>query len=128
MTPKDKVVWIDINSTTKQILKTLKKYHYTRYPVLDNNKVLGYLNVKDLVYLHQNKKTLNIKSILHQCLIFEKNEKIDDAFRIMQEEQEVFSIIIDKDNNFIGILTTEDAVEEIVGEIENEYSKKKETK
>ena len=128
MTPKDKVVWIDINSTTKQILKTLKKYHYTRYQVLDNNKVLGYLNVKDLVYLHQNKKTLNIKSILHQCLIFEKNEKIDDAFRIMQEEQEVFSIIIDKDNNFIGILTTEDAVEEIVGEIENEYSKKKETK
>ena len=124
MTPKDKVVWLDINSTTKQILKTLKKYHYTRYPVLDNNKVLGYLNVKDLVYLHQSKKTLNIKSILHQCLIFEKNEKIDDAFRIMQEEQEVFSIVVDKESNFIGILTTEDAVEEIVGEIENEYAKK----
>ena len=124
MTPREKVIWIDINSTTKQILKTLKKYHYTRYPVLDNNKVLGYLNVKDLVYLHQGKKTLNIKSILHQCLIFEKKEKIDDAFRIMQEEQEVFSIVVDKENNFIGILTTEDAVEEIVGDIENEYSKK----
>lgn len=124
MTPKDKVVWLDINSTTKQILKTLKSYHYTRYPVLDNNKVLGYLNVKDLVYLHQGKKTLNIRSILHQCLIFEKKEKIDDAFRIMQEEQEVFSIVVDKENNFIGILTTEDAVEEIVGDIENEYSKK----
>ena len=124
MTPKEKVIWIDINSTPKQILKTLRKYHYTRYPVLDNNKVLGYLNVKDLVYLHQDKKHLNIKSIIHQCLIFEKKEKIDDAFRIMQEEQEVFSIVVDKDNNFIGILTTEDAVEEIVGEIENEYSKK----
>ena len=124
MTPKDKVVWLDINSTTKQILKTLKKYHYTRYPVLDNNKVKGYLNVKDLIYLHQSKKSLNIKNILHQCLIFEKNEKIDDAFRIMQEEQEVFSIVVDKESNFIGILTTEDAVEEIVGDIENEYSKK----
>ena len=124
MTPKDKVVWLDINSTTKQILKTLKKYHYTRYPVLDNNKVMGYLNVKDLIYLHQSKKTLNIKNILHQCLIFEKHEKIDDAFRIMQEEQEVFSIVVDKESNFIGILTTEDAVEEIVGDIENEYSKK----
>lgn len=124
MTPKDKVVWIDINSTTKQILRTLKKYHYTRYPVLDNNKIMGYLNVKDLIYLHQGKKTLNIRNILHQCLIFEKHEKIDDAFRIMQEEQEVFSIVVDKESNFIGILTTEDAVEEIVGEIENEYSKK----
>lgn len=125
MTPKEDVIWIDINSTTKQILKKLKKYHYTRYPVLDDNKVLGYLNVKDLIYLHQDKKKVNIKSIIHQCLIFEKKDKIDDAFRIMQEEQEVFSIIIDKNNNFIGILTTEDAVEEIVGEIENEYSKKK---
>ena len=115
---------LDINSTTKQILRTLKKYHYTRYPVLDNNKVMGYLNVKDLIYLHQGKKTLNIRNILHQCLIFEKHEKIDDAFRIMQEEQEVFSIVVDKESNFIGILTTEDAVEEIVGEIENEYAKK----
>ena len=85
---------------------------------------MGYLNVKDLIYLHQSKKTLNIKNILHQCLIFEKHEKIDDAFRIMQEEQEVFSIVVDKESNFIGILTTEDAVEEIVGDIENEYSKK----
>jgi CBS domain containing-hemolysin-like protein len=42
----------------------------------------------------------------------------------MQEEQEVFSIVVDKESNFIGILTTEDAVEEIVGDIENEYSKK----
>lgn len=124
MTPKENVVWLDINSNTKKILKTLKKYHYTRYPILENNKVLGYINVKDLIYIHQSKKTLNIKNLIHQCLIFEKSKKIDDAFRIMQEEQEVFSIIIDKENNFIGILTTEDAVEEIVGEIENEYSKK----
>jgi CBS domain containing-hemolysin-like protein len=46
----------------------------------------------------------------------------------MQEEQEAFSIIVNKDDQFIGILTSEDAVEEIVGEIENEYDKEKTNK
>lgn len=130
MTPKDKVVWVDINSTPKEILKKLKKYHFTRYPVLENDKVLGYINIKDLIYIHQsNKKNLNdIRPIIHRCLIFNKTDKIDDIFRIMQEEQEAFSIIVNKDDQFIGILTSEDAVEEIVGEIENEYDKEKTNK
>lgn len=130
MTPKENVVWVDINSTPKEILKKLKKYHFTRYPVLDDNKVLGYINIKDLIYLYQgNKKNLNnIRSIIHRCLIFNKKDKIDDIFRIMQEEQEAFSIIVNKDDEFIGILTSEDAVEEIVGEIENEYDKEKTNK
>ena len=123
MTPREKVITLNINDNQSDIISKRKKNKFTRFPVLndDNNKVLGYINVKDFIYLHQSKKELNIKEILHPTLSFKKNEKIDDIFRIMQEKHETFSVITDN-NEFIGILTLEDAIEEIVGNLEDEYS------
>lgn len=122
MTPREKVITLNINDNQSDIISKIKKNKFTRFPVLnDNNKVLGYINVKDFIYLHQSKKELNIKEILHPTLSFKKNEKIDDIFRIMQEKHETFSVITDN-NEFIGILTLEDAIEEIVGNLEDEYS------
>ena len=122
MTPREKVITLNINDNQNDIISKIKKNKFTRFPVLnDNNKVLGYINVKDFIYLHQSKKELNIKEILHPTLSFKKNEKIDDIFRIMQEKHETFSVITDN-NEFIGILTLEDAIEEIVGNLEDEYS------
>ncbi len=72
--------------------------------------------------MHRSQGKLTIKQLLHPTLVFKKNDKIDDIFRIMQEKHETFSCIVDKDNEFIGILTMEDAIEEIVGNIEDEYS------
>lgn len=123
MTPREKVVYIDIKDTKQQVLRKIKNSKFTRFPVLDDENILGFINIKDFIYYHQDNKELQIKDIIHQTCIFKKNEKIDDIFRIMQENQETFSIITDK-NIFIGILTIEDAVEEIVGNIEDEYSKK----
>ena len=123
MTPREKVITLNINDNQSDIISKIKKNKFTRFPVLndENNKVLGYINVKDFIYLHQSKKELNIKEILHPTLSFKKNEKIDDIFRIMQEKHETFSVITDN-NEFIGILTLEDAIEEIVGNLEDEYS------
>lgn len=123
MTPKSKVVAINITDTKKEIISKIKKSRFTRFPVLDtqNEKVLGFINIRDFVYLHQKNKDIKIKELLHPALTFKKNEKIDDIFRIMQEKHETFSIILDKEE-FIGILTMEDAIEEIVGNIEDEYN------
>lgn len=121
MTPKEEVICLDIDDNKSKIIKKIKNSHFTRFPVLKENKVVGFINVKDFVYIHQTKKELKITDILHKCLSFDKNEKIDDIFRIMQEDHETFSVITDNDE-FIGILTMEDAIEEIVGNIEDEYS------
>ena len=121
MTPKDKVICLDINDSKTMIIKKIKNSHFTRFPVLNNKIVVGYINVKDFIYAHQSGKELRIKEILHHTLSFDKEEKIDDIFRIMQEKHESFSVITDH-NEFMGILTMEDAVEEIVGNIEDEYS------
>lgn len=120
MTPKEKVTTLNLDDTLPELIKKIKNSSYTRFPVLDNNKVIGFINIKDFIYLYQSNKELTIKDLLRPVLIFKKNEKIDDIFRIMQEKHETFSVITEN-NTFIGILTMEDAIEEIVGNIEDEY-------
>lgn len=121
MTPKDKVTIIYNNEDLPTVIKKMKNSNYTRFPVLNKDeKIVGFINIKDFVYLYQTNKELTLKDLIRPVLSFKKSEKIDDIFRIMQEKHETFSVITDKDE-FIGILTMEDAIEEIVGNIEDEY-------
>lgn len=121
MTPREKVISIDINDNKRKILNIIKKNRFTRFPVLDKENVLGFINIKDFIYYHKMNADLNIKDLIHPVLTFKSNEKIDDIFRIMQENNETFSIIL-QDDSFVGILTMEDAIEEIVGNIKDEYN------
>lgn len=122
MTPKSKVKVIYDTDTTTELISKIKTANYTRFPVLNKKeKVIGFINVKDFIYLYQTNKELTVKELIRPVLTFKKTEMIDDIFRIMQERHETFSIILDK-TEFIGILTMEDAIEEIVGNIEDEYN------
>jgi len=122
MTPKNKVTTIYENDSIQELIQKMKSSSFTRFPVLNQNeKVIGFINVKDFIYLYQTNKELNVKNLIRPVLTFKKEEMIDDIFRIMQEKHETFSVIIDN-SEFIGILTMEDAIEEIVGNIEDEYN------
>lgn len=122
MTPKSKVTILNINDSMHDLIKKIKTSSFTRFPVLnESEKVVGFINVKDFIYMHQTNKEITIKNLLRPVLTFKKTEKIDDIFRKMQENHETFSVILDKEK-FIGILTMEDAIEEIVGNIEDEYN------
>ncbi len=121
MTPKSKVTVIYDYDTTQKLISKMKTSSFTRFPVLNRNeKVIGFINVKDFIYLYQSNKELTVKDLIRPVLTFKKTEMIDDIFRIMQERHETFSVILEK-TEFIGILTMEDAIEEIVGNIEDEY-------
>ena len=121
MTPKEKVSIIYNTDEIPEIIRKMKSSNFTRFPVLNQEeKVIGFINIKDFVYLYQTNKELTVKDLIRPVLTFKKTEKIDDIFRIMQEKHETFSVITEK-NEFIGILTMEDAIEEIVGNIEDEY-------
>ena len=65
---------------------------------------------------------MNINEIIRPVSTFSYTDKIDDVFRLMQERKETFSLVYDKDK-FLGIITIEDAIEEIVGNIYDEYDK-----
>lgn len=123
MTPVQDVVTIRINDSKQEVVEKIRKAKFTRYPVIneDGTTVLGFINIRDFIYLHKNEEDFKLRNLIHPALTFKKSEKIDDIFRIMQEKHENISIIVDG-NKFVGILTLEDAIEEIVGNIADEYN------
>jgi len=122
MTPKEDVVMLNINTELRTNMLKIKRTKYSRYPVYDDNKnnIIGMINVKDLILEHGSTREVNLRNLLRPIHKFQYNEKIDDAFRYMQEENESLCAVY-KDKKFIGIVTVEDAVEEIVGNIYDEY-------
>ena len=122
MTKKEDVVMIDINDDMKNILSTIKESKYTRFPVYDKKEIIGILNVKDFILNYNELKDL--RSIVRTVNKYEYTEKIDDVFRMMQKNNESISLIYNK-KEMVGIVTIEDAIEEIVGNIFDEYDGEK---
>lgn len=122
MTKKEDVVMININDDMKNILSTIKESKYTRFPVYDKNEIIGILNVKDFILNYNELKDL--RSIVRTVNKYEYTEKIDDVFRMMQKNNEPISLIYNK-KEMVGIVTIEDAIEEIVGNIFDEYDGEK---
>lgn len=124
MTPVSDVISLDIDADVMENISIIKKSKYTRFPVYQNNvnNIIGVINVKDLIMQHGKGEKLNFKSILRSVSKFNKSDKIDDVFRHMQENRESISIVMNNDT-FLGIVTLEDAIEEIVGNIYDEHDK-----
>lgn len=122
MTPKKDVVLLNIDDNMKDNILKIKKEKYSRFPVYQNNKnnIIGFLNVKDFIIQYKDDEKILLKDILRPIHKFSYNEKIDDVFRYMQENNESICSVY-QDKKFIGIITVEDAVEEIVGNIYDEY-------
>ena len=122
MTPKKDVVMINIDDDIKKNVLKIKESKYTRFPVYKDNEnnIIGVLNVKDLILHYGEDEVFKLEKIIRKVHAFKHDEKIDDVFRYMQEKNESICTVY-KQNNFIGIVTIEDAVEEIVGNIYDEY-------
>jgi len=119
MTKKKDVIAIDTNEETSSIIKKLKKYKYTRFPVTKNGEMIGLINIKDMIINY--KQNQNIKDNIRKLISLESNTIIDDAFLLLRSKHEVMAQVTEN-NKFIGIITIEDIVEELVGEIYDEYN------
>lgn len=118
MTSIENVITIDINITKEELLKVLKKYKYTRYPIIKNNEIIGVLNIKDLIMKKVDK--FNIKNYVRKITKIDSNTIIDDAFFMLSYSHDVMAII--KENNkTIGIITIEDIIEEVIPNVFDEY-------
>lgn len=122
MTPKEECELINVNIKFSTLLNKIKKTKFTRYPVYDGNtnNIIGIFNVKDYIMYKKDNDDFNLRNLLFGVKKFEYNEKIDDVFACMQKEHVQMAIVV-KDKEFIGVVTLEDAVEEILGNIYDEY-------
>lgn len=122
MTPKKDCILIDVNIKFKKLLKLLKETKFTRYPVYSEttDNIIGVFNVKDYIMYKKDNDDFNLKNLLYKVEKFKHDEKIDDVFATMQKDH-IHMGIVEKNKKFIGLVTLEDAVEEILGNIYDEY-------
>lgn len=125
MNPKSSIVSIDITANKNQIYAVLKQCKYTRYPIYskNTNNIVGILNIKDIID-NYDKTDFSIEVMMRTPFYTLDTEYVDDLFKVMQNEKEVMAIVKNINNEVVGILTIEDIIEEIVGNIFNEHDNK----
>jgi len=123
MTHRTDIFAVDINSSVEEILKQLDDYKYSRVPVYDENidNIEGILFVKDLLKYFRTKKVIKIKNIMREAYFVSENKPINELFKDLQTNKMQMAIVIDEYGGTAGLVTMEDLLEEIVGNIFDEY-------
>ena len=124
MTPRVNVFMINIDDSIGKIKKMIKEEKYSRIPVYEDSKdnVIGILNIKDIfLSLKANYTNDDLKSILRKPLFVVENMKADTLFKKMQDTLNQVAVVIDETGSVSGYLTMEDLVEEVMGNIFDEY-------
>jgi len=129
MVPRTKMVCIEEEENLYTLLELIKKVGYSRIPVyrktIDN--IVGIAYAKDLLnFFSKIDKSLKVKQIMHPPIFVPYTTHLSELFRKLQKEKTHLAIIVDEYGGVAGIITIEDLLEEIVGEIEDEYDLKKE--
>ena len=125
MTPRINVFAIDISQPKEENTEKLLSSRYSRIPVYEEQKdnIIGIIFIKD--FLRQAVKNgyenVDLKKIMRKPYIIHENKLIKDLFRELQQSRKQIAILLDEYGGFSGVVTMEDLVEEIVGEIEDEY-------
>ncbi len=124
MTHRTDIFAVDINMTAEELLEEIKKddCKHSRIPVYDEtiDDIKGILYVKDLIK-NINKKTFKIKNIMKEAYFVSQNKLINELFKELQKNKKQLAIIIDEYGGTAGLISMEDILEEIVGDIYDEY-------
>ena len=126
MVPRVDIIGVEVEMSVEQIRDIFFENKYSRLPVYrdDKDHILGILSERDFfTFLLKNKSTakFNILELITRPLYVSKTMKVDDLIRRMQIEKKHFAIVSDEYGGTSGIVTMEDALEEIVGEIYDEH-------
>ncbi len=114
---------IDINSDINDILKELHEYKYSRIPVYEDNidNIVGLLFIKDLLAYASKKEKVKISKLLREAYFVSENKQINELFRDLQRNKHQLAIVLDEYGGTAGLVTMEDIIEELVGNIFDEY-------
>ncbi|PKL01412.1 MAG: hypothetical protein CVV56_00050 [Tenericutes bacterium HGW-Tenericutes-1] len=123
MTPRVDMVAIDISQDVSQITDMFFKHKYSRMPVYDksSDNIIGILYERDFFTKLIKGQHMNIKKILRKALFVPATTKVDALIEMLQDENNHMAIVVDEYGGVDGIVTMEDALEELVGEIYDEH-------
>ena len=122
MIPRINMVTVDVTDTYEEVLSVFRESMYTRLPVYQDDKdnIIGVINIKDFI-LTENPKTFQVKDILRDAHYTYEYKKVADLLIEVREKTTSVTFVLNEYGATVGMITLEDLLEEIVGEIRDEY-------
>ena len=122
MIPRIDIFALSIDETYEKIVSKIVKKGFSRNPVYKENidEIIGVLYAKDLLP-HLNKNDFNWKKLIREPYFVPENKKLDDLLKEFQEKKNHLAVVVDEYGGTSGIITLEDVIEEIVGDISDEF-------
>jgi len=122
MVPATRMDWIDIQAPLDDIMHTVIDTAHSRFPVFDGERdnILGILLAKDLLKL-QRAPEFNIRALLRPAVFVPETKGLNDLLRDFKDTRNHLAIVVDEFGRVAGLITIEDVLEQIVGEIEDEF-------
>ena len=123
MVPKDKMMRIDINAGIEDILDNVLESGYSRLPVYKDrpDNIIGVINMKDLLGLSINRDLVILQDIIYPPVFIPESKNVAELLKEFQKGHTHLAIVVDSRGKVQGLVTLEDLLEEIVGEIQDEY-------
>ena len=127
MVPKVDMSFLNVTASYSDMLELYKEDKYTRYPVYEEttDNVIGMINVKDLL-IYEDKEHFNARNILREVLYTHEHKKTSDIMLEMKKSATNLAIVLDEYGVTSGMVTMEDLLEEIIGDIRDEYDEDEE--
>jgi CBS domain containing-hemolysin-like protein len=123
MVPRPDVVWVERDTAVDKVLRLALRSGYSRLPVLGENidDVIGVAYLKDLVRAQAEQQDAVLTAVMRPAVFVPDSKRIDELLKEMQRTRNHMAIVVDEYGGTAGVVTIEDILEEIVGEITDEY-------
>ena len=130
MVPRTQMITLTDPVNIDDVLETVKEHNFTRYPVADSSgdkdQIIGFINVREFLTNHVSDDEVTPGEYIHEMPLITEVSRISDALIKMQRERVHIALIIDEYGGTAGMITMEDILEEIVGEIRDEFDEDEE--
>lgn len=123
MVPREKMAALDVATPPDKVLEVVRLGAHTRMPVFDGtpDKVVGIVNTKDLFFLFSTSGAVVLEDALYPATFLDPDEPVANAFRLFRKSHRPMAVVRDESGTVRGLITLEDVLEEIVGDIEDEH-------
>ncbi len=121
MVPRVDVISVDLEVPVEEAITLARHHGFTRYPAIEGqnlDKLVGYVNVKDLT---SEPRPSSVRKIVREAIVVPESKALFELMQEMQRTKQHFAVVVDEYGGTSGIVTLEDVLEEIVGEIHDEY-------
>jgi putative hemolysin len=125
MVPREKMAALELNLPPDKVLEVVRQGAHTRLPVYEGtlDNIVGIVNTKDLFYLFSQRGLVVLEDALYPPLFLKPEERVANALRLFRQAHRPMALVRDSTGKILGLITLEDILEEIVGDIEDEHDR-----